>query len=62
MTELSIEALQRENSYLKQRCAQLQDDVTDLGAQVVRLTEQLDRVTARRAERLAQANPLSGGQ
>ncbi len=52
--------LQRENSYLKSRVAQLEDDVTDLGAEVTRLRQVLDTTMARRAA--ARSNPLSGGQ
>jgi predicted nuclease with TOPRIM domain len=55
-----IARLERENAYLKQRCAQLQGDVTDLSAQVSRLTEQLDHRLARGTT--AGPNPLSGGQ
>jgi hypothetical protein len=53
-----LEHLRRENAYLKQRCAQLQGDVVDLGSQVNRLAEQLDQHLARRNA----PNPLSGGQ
>lgn len=52
--------LKRENDYLKQRVAQLQDDVTDLGGQVMRLQQERDRFETRRAA--ARAKPLSGGQ
>lgn len=52
--------LQRENSYLKARVAQLEDDVTDLNAEVTRLRQVLDTTMARRAA--ARPNPLSGGQ
>jgi regulator of replication initiation timing len=52
--------LQRENSYLKARVAQLEDDVTDLTAEVTRLRQVLDTTLARRAA--ARPNPLSGGQ
>jgi outer membrane murein-binding lipoprotein Lpp len=63
MDPLEIQGLERQNAYLKQRCAQLEGDVSDLGAQVTRLTEQLERLTAGRAARSAAApNPLSGGQ
>lgn len=41
--------LVRENSYLKLRCAQLQDDVTDLGGQLMRLRQELERLRGRRA-------------
>ena len=37
MTDEEAQGLRRENAYLKVRCAQLQDDVTNLGAEVRRL-------------------------
>jgi hypothetical protein len=43
--------LVRENAYLKLRCAQLQDDVTDLGSQVVRLRQELERLHGQRPTR-----------
>ncbi len=52
--------LQRENSYLKARLAQLEGDVTDLNAEITRLRQVLDTTMARRAA--ARPNPLSGGQ
>lgn len=52
--------LQRENAYLKSRVAQLEDDVTDLNAEVTRLRQVLDTTMARRAAN--RPNPLSGGQ
>lgn len=52
--------LKRENSYLKARIAQLEGDVTDLGAEVTRLRQMLDTTMARRAA--TRPNPLSGGQ
>lgn len=52
--------LQRENTYLKSRVAQLEDDVTDLNAETTRLRQVLDTTMARRAA--ARPNPLSGGQ
>ena len=36
--------IQRENTYLKLRCAQLQGDVTDLNGQVGRLQQELERI------------------
>jgi hypothetical protein len=62
MTDRTPDALQRENAYLKQRCALLEADVADLGAQVTRLTQQLERFMDRRQANLARPNPLSGGQ
>jgi hypothetical protein len=41
--------LQRENAYLKLRCAQLQDDVTNLGSQVARAQQALERLHGARA-------------
>jgi hypothetical protein len=52
--------LQRENSYLKARLAQLEGDVTDLTAQNLRLVEERERLHGRRAARAP--NPLGGGQ
>jgi len=43
--------LLRENAYLKLRCAQLQDDVTDLGSQVMRMRQELERLHGVRATR-----------
>jgi len=60
VTADEAQRLTRENDYLKLRCAQLQGDVTDLGSQVARLQQELERVTARRAA--ARADPLRGGQ
>lgn len=60
MTDEEGELLLRENAYLKMRCAQLQDDVTDLGAQVQRLQQNLEHTHARRAA--MRPDPLSGGQ
>ena len=60
MTVDTLEALKRENAYLKQRNAQLQSDLTDIGAEVTRLTGILEQTAARRAEH--RPNPLSGGQ
>ena len=39
MTDEEAQRLRRENEYLKVRCAQLQGDVTDLGAQLHRLQQ-----------------------
>lgn len=61
MTDEDAHALRRENDYLKRRNAQLQDDVTSLGAQVLRMQQELERLDSRRAAGRA-ADPLSGGQ
>lgn len=57
-----IDVVERENVYLKQRCALLEDDVSDLTAQVTRLGQQIERLMTRREGQLAQPNPLAGGQ
>ncbi|HEY1753407.1 MAG TPA: hypothetical protein VGG29_19275 [Caulobacteraceae bacterium] len=49
--------LERQNAYLKLRCAQLQDDVTNLESQVVRLQQELDRLRGRRAAGLESSRP-----
>ena len=58
--DTEAQRLKRENDYLKLRCAQLQDDVTDLSSQVTRLQEELGRIDSRRAA--SRPNPLGGGQ
>lgn len=55
-----LDALQRENRYLKARNAELQSDVTSLAAEGQRLREELERLHGRVA--LGRPNPLSGGQ
>ena len=60
MTDEEAMRLRRENDYLKARVAQLQGDVDDLGAQVSRLTQTLERSGQRRA--VGTPNPLGGGQ
>jgi len=60
MTDDEVQALRRENDYLKRRNAQLQDDVTSLGGQVLRMQQELERVSGRRA--MGAPDPLSGGQ
>ena len=57
MDEAEAGKVLRENAYLKLRCAQLQDDVTDLGGQVMRLSQELERLLGRRA---ARAGSLEG--
>jgi hypothetical protein len=52
--------LARENSYLRQRNAQLQEDVTALGAEAERLRQIVERLHARTPAN--RPNPLSGGQ
>ncbi len=52
--------MRRENDYLKARCAQLQVDVEDLSSQLQRMTQQLERTSARRPA--AAPSPLGSGQ
>jgi hypothetical protein len=52
--------LERENAYLRARVAQLQADVTDLGAEAQRLREELERRYAVRHP--SPPNPLGSGQ
>lgn len=60
MTDEDAQTLRRENDYLKRRNAQLQDDVTSLGGQVLRMQQELERLNGRRA--YTSPDPLSGGQ
>ncbi|HWW27796.1 MAG TPA: hypothetical protein VNZ85_18075 [Caulobacter sp.] len=60
MTDEEAQILRRENDYLKRRNAQLQDDVTSLSGQLLRLQQELERVSGRRTTR--SPDPLSGGQ
>jgi predicted nucleic acid-binding Zn-ribbon protein len=60
MTDEEAQTLRRENDYLKRRNAQLQDDVTSLGGQVLRMQQELERVSGRRA--MVSPDPLAGGQ
>jgi hypothetical protein len=60
MAEPTLQDLQRENLYLRQRVAQLQSDVTDISAEADRLRQELERLHGRRAQQ--RPNPLSGGQ
>jgi hypothetical protein len=52
--------LRRENTYLKARIAQLENDVTDLTAEVGRLREERERLHGRREARAP--SPLGSGQ
>jgi predicted nucleic acid-binding Zn-ribbon protein len=47
MDAVEIQKLQRENDYLKLRISQLQGDVTDLGGQVIRLQQEIERLHGR---------------
>lgn len=51
--------LEAENGYLRQRVAQLENDVVDLSAQVARANQQAERLMGRS---ISAPNPLSGGQ
>jgi hypothetical protein len=55
--DVESQKLVRQNDYLKLRCAQLQDDVTNLSSQVTRLQQELERLRGRRA---LHADPASG--
>jgi len=52
--------LTRENAYLLQRNAQLQDDLTAITAEAERLRQMVERLHGRTPSR--PPNPLSGGQ
>lgn len=54
------ERLTRENTYLRQRNSQLQEDLVAVTAEAGRLREQTERLHGRTG--LRQADPLSGGQ
>jgi hypothetical protein len=60
VTDEETQVMRRENDYLKRRNAQLQDDVTSLGGQVLRMQQELERISGRRA--MISPDPLSGGQ
>jgi ABC-type phosphate transport system auxiliary subunit len=52
--------LARENTYLRQRNAQLQDDVAALAAEAERLRQMVERLHGRTPS--SRPNPLGGGQ
>jgi hypothetical protein len=54
------ERLTRENAYLRQRNAQLQQDMIAVTAEAQRLQQMVDRLHGRTAH--IPANPLGGGQ
>jgi hypothetical protein len=54
------ERLTRENAYLRQRNAQLQDDITAVTAEAERLRQVVERLHGRSAAH--PPNPLGGGQ
>jgi len=53
-------SLTRENAYLRQRNAQLQDDLVAVTAEAERLRQVVERLHGRTAA--ARPDPLSGGQ
>ncbi|MBW8812999.1 MAG: hypothetical protein JF588_06195 [Caulobacterales bacterium] len=53
-------SLTRENAYLRQRVAQLQEDITAITAEAERLRQIVERLHGRTAHRAP--DPLSGGQ
>lgn len=57
---LTDEHLTRENAYLLQRNAQLQEDLTAISAEAERLRQVVERLHGRTG--LRTPNPLSGGQ
>ena len=59
MTDEEAQRLRRENDYLKARCAQLQDDVSDLSGQLARASRQLERASTQRVS--SGTVPLAGG-
>ena len=52
-----VTRLERQNAYLKLRCAQLEEDVTNLGSQVVRLQQTLERLQGRRGDAAPERRP-----
>jgi hypothetical protein len=60
MTDEDAQAMRRENAYLKNRNAQLQGDVTSLSGQVVRMQQELERLSGRHLGR--SPDPLAAGQ
>ncbi|QTC92238.1 hypothetical protein [Brevundimonas goettingensis] len=60
MTSRPPPDLEAENAYLRMRVAQLENDVVDLSAQVIRAQQQAERRLNRSVP--AEPNPLSGGQ
>ena len=61
MSDQDTQRLVHGSAYSKRRCAQLQDDVTNLSAEVERMRQQLEHAAARRLASTA-PNPLLGGQ
>jgi hypothetical protein len=61
MTDEEAQAIRRENAYLRSRNAQLQGDVVNLGGQVLRMQQELERLSGRPSGR-SPPDPLAGGQ
>lgn len=59
-TVSDTDSVERENVYLRQRVAQLQSDIIDLSAQVMRLQQERERLHGRLAS--SRPNPLGSGQ
>jgi len=60
MAERTQADVERENSYLKLRVAQLESDLMDVTAEAGRLREERERLHGRRVARAP--NPLGSGQ
>jgi hypothetical protein len=60
MTDEDAQAMRRENDYLKRRNAQLQNDITSLGGQVLRMRQELERSSGGHPGQAP--NPLASGQ
>ena len=60
MTDEDAQAMRRENDYLKSRNAQLQGDVTSLSGQVLRMQQEMERLSGRHHGRTPDL--LAGGQ
>ena len=56
----TLHELARQNGYLRERNAQLQDDIVALQAEAERLRQIVERLHGRSAR--SAPNPLSGGQ
>jgi hypothetical protein len=56
-TDAQVARLERQNAYLKLRCAQLEDDAMNLGSQVIRLQQTLERLQGRRVDTVADRRP-----
>ena len=61
MSAPDLDAVLRENAYLKRRVAELEGDLRDVGAENQRLREEREHLHARRAA-ARPPNPLGSGQ